>query len=141
VSAGPDRVTERDLKQHLAVRLPPQMIPRRIAVLERLPVTSRGKVDRSRILELTSASSAPEDTTALTEEDVLTERFRDALAVDALSVDDDFFELGGDSMAAVEIAASASAHFQIALEPAILFDYPTVRGLAGRIRELRGDRG
>ena len=139
VSARPGRVTERDLKHHLAVRLLPQMIPRRIAVLERLPVTSRGKVDRSRILELALASSEHEDAAALTEEDVLTRKFRDALAVDALSVDDDFFELGGDSMAAVEIAASASAHFQIALEPAILFDYPTVRGLAERIRELRGE--
>ncbi len=134
VTTSDASLSEEALRQYLRSQLPSAMVPSRIAFFETLPVKSSGKIDREAILDGSRrrVSEAPE--TAV--EDLLAAKFREALGVPDVRPDDDFFELGGDSMAAVEIVTWGSEHFQIPLETPALFEHPTVQSLAARIRLL-----
>ena len=64
-------------------------------------------------------------------------KWRDVLGAETLGYDDDFFQLGGDSMATVELSSWAAERFGVPLHPTALFDHPTIRSLADRIRSLQ----
>ncbi|HEY0699751.1 MAG TPA: SDR family NAD(P)-dependent oxidoreductase, partial [Micromonospora sp.] len=81
------------------------------------------------------ASAAP--TTEL--EATLVAVWRDALGVDAIGVDDDFFALGGNSLVAVQLIAAMRKAVGVRLPMRILFETPTVARLAARIEELRAE--
>jgi amino acid adenylation domain-containing protein len=136
---GPD-VTEEDLKQYVRARLPSVMVPTRILPLQRFPVTGNGKLDRHSLAAMAShRTQQPVSKSSI--EDLLILRFREVLGADRVRPDDDFFELGGDSQAAIEIALWVAEYFQIHLELAAFFRYPTVALLAERIRCLSADAG
>jgi amino acid adenylation domain-containing protein len=134
VTTSDATLSEEALRQYLRSQLPSAMVPSRISFFETLPVKSSGKIDREAILDRSQrrVSEAPE----MAVEDLLAAKFREALGVPDVRLDDDFFELGGDSMAAVEIVTWGSEHFQIPLETPALFEYPTIQTLAARIRSL-----
>jgi amino acid adenylation domain-containing protein len=131
-------VTENDLRRHVRAHLPGVMVPARVVSVPRLPVTASGKLDRTSILAALASPSAGGG--ASIEED-LSSRWREVLGRAEIGCDDDFFDLGGDSLATVEIAEWASRRFRIALEPFALFECPTVRSLSDRIRSLSPDAG
>jgi amino acid adenylation domain-containing protein len=131
-------VTEQDLKRYLQSRLPPAMLPARILLLQQLPVTTNGKLNRQRLLEM-AAQCAEQSHAGIDSQ--LAARFCDALGVSQVGLDEDFFELGGDSRAIVDIALWVSSRFQINLEVAAFFKYSTVRSLAERIKSLGADAG
>jgi amino acid adenylation domain-containing protein len=128
-------LSEEELRTYLRSRLPSAVVPSRIAFFETLPVGESGKLDRRAILGR-DQQRGREIPVATTPEDLLAAKFREALGVPNIRLDDDFFELGGDSLAAVEIVTWASEHFQTPLEAAALFEHPTVQSLARRIRAL-----
>jgi amino acid adenylation domain-containing protein len=137
--SGPD-VTEEDLKRYVRERLPSVMVPTRILLLQRFPVTVNGKLDRHSLAAMAlRRTQQPVSQSSI--EDLLILRFREALGVGHVRPEDDFFELGGDSQAAIEIALWVAEHFQIYLELAAFFRYPTVASLAERIRSLSADAG
>jgi amino acid adenylation domain-containing protein len=134
VTVSDGSLTEKELRRFARLRLPSVMVPTRIIRLDSFPVTSSGKLDRQLILKLAELC-APE-TCETSIEDLVAGKFREALGLPHVEPADDFFELGGDSMATVEITVWASEHFQITLEPAALFEFPTTQSLADRIRRL-----
>ncbi|NAZ87426.1 AMP-binding protein [Kineococcus indalonis] len=79
--------------------LPSHMVPRHVVLLDALPRTERGKLDRSALPE-PAASSAPYEQPRTGWEHVVHEQFAAVLELERFSVHDDFFELGGDSLAA-----------------------------------------
>ena len=97
-------------------------------------MTAGGKLDRQLILE--TAEQRRTKAFEGTIEDLLAGKFREALGLSVIQPTEDFFELGGDSIAAVEIITWASEQFQITLETPALFDNPTIRSLAEQIRSL-----
>ncbi len=101
--AKPDRVPVRaeDLERSARQRLPEYMVPTRWRVLDRLPTTSNGKVDRNALLAL--ASPRPETVAGADEPMSVMERqiaglWGELLGLDRVGRDDDFFALGGDSL-------------------------------------------
>ncbi len=94
----------RALRAHVASRLPRHMMPSAFVVLEALPRTPAGKLDRSALPAWKpgaprSEATAPRDLLETQVADV----WKDLLGVHEVSIDDDFFELGGDSLLAVEM--------------------------------------
>lgn len=67
----------------------------------------------------------------------LAAQWQDALGIDAIGVDDDFFELGGDSLLAVQVLARARRTLGVDLPPHSLVELPTIAGLAARITAAR----
>ncbi len=122
------------LRRHLAVSLAPFKLPSRCIAVDRFPRVPGGKVDR-RALRAATATSVEHDPVppATATESVLCERLADLLAVPDLGVTDDFFEIGGDSLSAVEWAAWAADRFGVELHGRDVVACPTVRALSRRI--------
>jgi pristinamycin I synthase-3/4 len=134
-----------ELREHLRARLPEHMVPSGIVVMDALPLTPNGKVDR-RALPGPAAAPAGEGHVAprTQAEEVLAGIWADALGVAAVGAHDDFFALGGHSLAATVVAARARRAFGVELPLRAIFEAPTVAGVAERVQALlaagAGDR-
>ena len=93
-------------------------------MLDALPIGPRGKVDRA-ALPPPPTVNRPYRAPVGREQD-LADIFGDVLGVDPVGLDDDFFELGGDSLAAVELFVMIDEQFGVQLPPSTLLDAPTV---------------
>jgi amino acid adenylation domain-containing protein len=132
-----------ELRAYLRERLPDYMVPAAFMVLDALPLTSNGKVDRRAlpVLEQAQAASRREYVAPRTEiEEALTAIYAEALGVEKLGVHDDFFELGGDSLMAVRAIFRIRKAVGVELQVRSFFDAPTVASLAEAIEELLLDQ-
>ncbi|RDI54165.1 non-ribosomal peptide synthetase [Nocardia mexicana] len=98
-------VTEADLLEHLALRLPPYMVPATVTVLEALPLTVNGKIDRAALPEPVAGQPVRRAATAV--EDALCSLFDEVLDTEGTGPDSSFFALGGDSVQAIRLVARA----------------------------------
>jgi thioesterase domain-containing protein len=123
--------------------LPSHLVPPTIVLLDALPRTERGKVDRSALPEPTRhrAGSAGQEFSAW--ERLVAQVFEKALSVEEIGLDDDFFELGGDSLAAEALVTQMVEGLGVDaadVTTALLVQAPTVRGFAARLsRRPEGD--
>ncbi|MFY2787139.1 amino acid adenylation domain-containing protein, partial [Rhodococcus sp. MALMAid1271] len=118
------------LRDHLAAALPSHMVPSAIVVLESIPLTPVGKLDRAAlpVPEFGSATSSREPSSPA--EITVAAVFAEILEVDRVGADDSFFELGGDSLSATRVIARVNAEFDTAIGVRTIFETPTVSGLA-----------
>ncbi|WP_328649390.1 amino acid adenylation domain-containing protein [Amycolatopsis sp. NBC_00348] len=129
--AAPDYA---ELRAFLAKSLPEHMIPATVTVLDRLPVTVNGKLDRAALPAPAAATSAIAYTAPSTPgERLLTELWSDVLGVPDAGVHDNFFHLGGDSIRAVHLAGKLRDRGWTLTLPD-LFAAPTPAGLAPLLR-------
>ncbi|MFI9000578.1 amino acid adenylation domain-containing protein [Streptomyces sp. NPDC053541] len=117
----------------LGRELPAYMVPSAVVVLDALPLTVNGKTDRAALPEPSPAQLvgeyvAPRDST----EETLAEVFAEILGVDRVGVHDDFFDLGGDSIRAVQALARIETRLGVRAGRRALFAHPTVAELAAR---------
>ncbi|GLZ40296.1 non-ribosomal peptide synthetase [Actinokineospora sp. NBRC 105648] len=121
---------EVDSRAFLADRLPAHLVPARYVVLDRMPLTPNGKVDRRALSAIPAnrhRAVAPRNPT----EELVAGVWRDLLGVDEVGVHDDFVALGGDSILAIRVAAQLRRH-GIAAPVRDLLDHRTVADLAER---------
>ncbi|GAB3440152.1 amino acid adenylation domain-containing protein [Actinophytocola sediminis] len=121
-------VAPEDVRAWAARRLPDYLVPASIVVLDALPLTGNGKVDRDRLPAPRFAAAAPFRAPATSAEHALCAAFAAALGVPAVGVDDDFLELGGDSLAALRLIVAA-ARAGVRLTPRAVFTHRTVGSL------------
>ncbi len=119
------------LLESLGEELPQHMVPSHLIVLESMPLTSSGKVDRRALPDLetehtSSASSLPQTPV----ERRLAALWLEQLGLEQLGVEDDFFDLGGDSIQAALLINRLQRELDSVLYVMALFDAPTVRALA-----------
>ncbi|HEY0639062.1 MAG TPA: amino acid adenylation domain-containing protein, partial [Pseudonocardiaceae bacterium] len=120
------------LRAHLATRLPEHMVPGAWAVLDALPRTTSGKLDRRALPEPSVAVTGPATEyvpPAAGLEDRLAAIWREVLAVDRVGADDEFFALGGHSLLAAQVSARIRAELGVPLAVGDLLAGPTVRAL------------
>lgn len=131
-------VEERELRQFAATRLAPFKVPRRVVFIERIPRTATGKPQRGVLAEQFREAVSLRREPATPVEAALIEIWRRILHKDQISVDDDFFALGGDSLAAavmlMDVQASLHTTAEL-LERVDFFDHPTVAELARIVAE------
>ncbi|WP_211769802.1 non-ribosomal peptide synthetase [Kutzneria sp. CA-103260] len=120
--------TSAELRDFLTDRLPAHMVPGSVLVLDRLPLLPNGKLDRR---SLPAAPGPQEYERPRTEtEATLARIWAEVLGVDRVGVHDNFFDLGGDSILGIQIAAAARAELRAVWPYRALFDRPTVAELA-----------
>ena len=122
------------VKDDLGARLPHYMVPDRVIVLDRLPLTANGKVATAALAACQEASVAPPSRPFAAPRTPTEERicavWAEVTKQDQVSVDDDFFESGGDSLMAVSLVNRLSRAFGCMLPLQILFEAPTAAQLA-----------
>jgi amino acid adenylation domain-containing protein/FkbH-like protein len=143
VASGKRAPKSHQLRGFLAEQLPDYMVPSAFVQLEVLPLTPNGKVDRSALPEpdrgrpsLEKKYASPRDAIELE----LTRIWEEVLRIEPIGIEDHFFELGGNSLMAVRVAARIEKAFGRKLPLASIFTAPTVEKLAVVIRdEMRDD--
>ena len=123
------------LKAHATEVLPEYMVPAAFVSLDALPLTPNGKVDRRALPEpdFENVSSYRAPTTAL--QQGLCDVFAAVLGVSQVGIDDSFFDLGGQSLLAMRLISRIRSALGHELTIAVLFDTPTVAGLAGYLED------
>ncbi|MGW4326904.1 amino acid adenylation domain-containing protein [Nocardia sp. NPDC004573] len=114
-------------------RLPGYMIPASVAVLDEIPVTPAGKLDRKALPapEFGTAGTSRPPSTAL--ELGVAGVFGGVLGRPVVGAEDSFFDLGGNSLLATRLAAALHAEFGVELPVRSIFETPTVAGVAGQL--------
>ncbi|OMC30954.1 hypothetical protein A5740_15865 [Mycobacterium sp. GA-1841] len=122
-----------DVRTRLAQRLPGYMVPAAVMVLEALPLTVNGKLDKQALPapDYSDSDRYRAPTTAV--EEILVGIYAQVLGLPRVGIDDSFFELGGDSLSAMRLIAAINTSLDAELAVRTLFDAPTVAGLAPRI--------
>ncbi|NWB94193.1 amino acid adenylation domain-containing protein [Pseudomonas agarici] len=118
------------IKARLREHLPEYMVPAQIIVLERLPLTANGKLDRQALPAAHATQVAPAYVAPQSElECAIAAIWQDVLKLDQVSLSDNFFELGGDSIITIQVVSRAR-QAGIRFTPKQLFQHQTVQGLA-----------
>jgi amino acid adenylation domain-containing protein len=127
------------LRNGIREKLPEYMVPAQFMMLEKLPLTTNGKLDRAALPDPTplgqnEAYTGPRNT----EEQILCEIFASVLKQSPIDVHSNFFDLGGHSLLATQVLSRVRTDFQMELPLRMLFESPTVEQLAKRIQQEKG---
>jgi acyl carrier protein len=134
-----DRPTAAKLREWLAAQLPEYMVPAAVVLLERLPLTANGKLDRAALpAPDADATAGPSRVAPRTETEATIARiWRDVLKKDEIGVTERFLDLGGHSLLAIRVLGRISKELGVRLALRALFETPTVEAVATIIdREL-----
>jgi amino acid adenylation domain-containing protein len=134
-------VGERELRAHLADWVPGYMLPAAIVILDALPQTPSGKVDRLALPDPATRPSGSDGEYVAPRtpmEEAVVAVWEHVLGLEHVGVEDDFFALGGHSLLATQVVAQVRSDFAVELPLHSLFTCPTVASLAAEIVTLMG---
>ena len=142
VVAKPDAfLKSAELRRALRTILPDAMVPSSIVLLDSFPITAGGKIDREALRHryVPLHRPDPEAGRKTETESLLASIWGELFGVDEVSAGDDFFELGGNSLAAAVVAARIQSVTGVDLNLETFADYPTLSALASLVDERRGN--
>ncbi len=130
-----------ELREELAQRLPEYMIPAYFTVIDAIPITPNGKVDRAALPD--PRKSIARQTFVAPEKGIqqaLADTWAEVLGVEQIGIDDNFFQVGGDSIKAIQVSARLVPR-KLKLEISDLFANPTIRQLQDFVQTVETDGG
>ncbi len=127
-----------EVREQLKRSLPEYMVPGVVGVLEQLPLTGNGKVDRKGLTEVkrwVEEKKKERRGPRTPEEEILCGLFGEVLGREEVGIDDNFFDLGGHSLLATRLISRIASTLGVEVTIGSLFEAPTVRGIGERLRE------
>jgi thioesterase domain-containing protein len=129
-------ITGAAIRRDLLERLPAYKLPSTVKVLDKLPLTAGGKIDKARLPDV-----APEESTHFLAPDTELEKFVarawcEVLGLEKVSVDQNFFEAGGNSLQAAVVTSRLSQELGVHVPTALIFDLADIAHVAQRLIEL-----
>ncbi|HET6978705.1 MAG TPA: amino acid adenylation domain-containing protein [Pyrinomonadaceae bacterium] len=142
VSNREAELSTEELRDYLSEKLPDYMVPNNFVMLERMPLTNNGKVDRKALPEpdslrpeLAEGYVAPRTHV----EHQLSVSWTKVLGIERVGVNDNFFELGGHSLLATQLVSTVREKFQIELPLHVIFNSPTIGEMATYLTAILPD--
>ncbi|MEU0504349.1 amino acid adenylation domain-containing protein, partial [Nocardia sp. NPDC005998] len=133
VPAPGQSIESAELTRFVAEKLPSYMVPAAIMVLAAFPLNTSGKLDRKALPEpVFSADAAGFRAPRTQAEQIVAAIFADVLSQERVGIDDNFFDLGGNSLVATQVMSRIGAAFGTQIGVRALFETPTVAGIAAR---------
>lgn len=135
------QIEKHHLEEHLRRRLPDYMLPSALVMMEKLPLTSNGKIDRAGLPDASEVEPQTESTShepRNEEEKLIARMFAEVLKRERVGIHDDFFKaLGGHSLLATQLVSRVRRAFEVELPLRSVFDQPTVAALAEVVSQLQ----
>ena len=125
----------------LAERLPAYMVPAAVVVMDTLPLTVNGKLDRRALPAPEYQNVAKYRAPQSAVEQVIADIYAQVLGLERVGADDSFFEIGGDSISAMRLIAAVNTELDVELGVRAVFETPTVAGLSRQVDAGAGDAG
>jgi amino acid adenylation domain-containing protein len=129
-----------ELRACVAAALPDYMVPASFVLMDALPLTESGKLDRLALPDPRQAGLRP-DTAYVAPRTAVEGRLREIwsglLGRERIGIEENFFALGGNSLLALQVVARIAAAFRVMLPPHCLFECPTLAGLAEAVERAR----
>ncbi|MEV4970314.1 amino acid adenylation domain-containing protein [Streptomyces scopuliridis] len=130
------------LREHLRERLPGHLVPALFVLLDSLPLTANGKLDRAALPAPVPAEPVrAADSPRTPQERRLASLYAELLATGRVGPQDSFFDLGGDSLRATRLVSAVRERFRVELDVRDVFAYPTVADLAAHLWRHAPDGG
>ncbi|MBR3134720.1 MAG: amino acid adenylation domain-containing protein [Clostridia bacterium] len=130
-----NNITDVEVKQYLTGVLPSYMVPSHIMFVKEFSITPNGKIDTNALPNIEVKKSkyvAPTTNTEI----VLNEIWSDILKIDNISINDNFFDLGGDSLCSIKLVSQIYNKFNINIQIKDVFDFPTIFELGKKVDTL-----
>ncbi|MEU8988358.1 amino acid adenylation domain-containing protein, partial [Streptomyces sp. NPDC048558] len=121
------------LRAHVAGTVPEYMVPGAFVLLPELPLTANGKLNRAALPDPAETHDAVGRPPRSPQEEILCGLFAEILSRPRVSIDDDFFAVGGHSLAAMRLVGRIRSVLDVDLPISVLFEAPTVAALAARV--------
>lgn len=129
------------LRDRLSQQLPTYMVPGSFVMLEAMPLTSNGKLDRKALPEPEGAVSGEYEAPLGDVEIALAAIWREILGAERVGRADNFFELGGHSLLATQLMSRVRATLHVELPLRLVFERPVLRNLAEHVRQTLAENG
>jgi amino acid adenylation domain-containing protein len=126
-----------EIRQYLSHTLPDYMIPSYVMQLETIPLTPNGKVNRKALPQPIAASIETYVAPSNKVEEQLAGIWSELLDIETIGVNDNFFDMGGDSLKAITVASNIHKELNVKIALQKIFKSPTIRGLAAYIKEVK----
>ena len=136
VTDGSKEVKESEVKSYIKKYLPPYMVPSYIIHLDEMPYTINRKIDRKALpVPSLNKSFKEADPNQFTDNEAkLLQIWKNILHIENISVDDNFFDIGGDSISAIKMQIEA-LKYDFNFEYADIFNHPTIKELSAKFRK------
>ncbi|GIP23203.1 non-ribosomal peptide synthetase [Paenibacillus sp. J22TS3] len=124
------------IRQELLGKLPAFMIPDRIIAVSEIPLTSNGKADKQQLLQMVHGGQRTWESRyeASTYSDHLLSAIRTVLENDQIGLEEQFFQLGGDSIKAIQVSSLLKSQ-GLDLNPAVILDYPLIKDMLPHLKQ------
>jgi len=131
-------VTVADLRQHVSQVLPAYMVPTHILLLDEFPLTPSGKIDKAKLPEPEAASEGEYAAPRTLIETMLVDAYSTLLKLDRVSIEDSFFDLGGNSLQAMRLITQLRTDLAVDADVTAVFLAPTPSQMAVLLRDKYG---
>ncbi|BBY76492.1 non-ribosomal peptide synthetase [Mycolicibacterium parafortuitum] len=135
-AAPGEQVDVARIRARVAAALPDYMTPAAYVVLDEIPITAHGKIDRAALPLPEISTGADYREPATDTERALAQLFSELLGASRVGADDSFFELGGHSLLATKLVAAIRSRCGVEIEIREIFELGTLAGLAERVDQL-----
>ena len=133
---SPQEIIIDNLKNYVKNKLPNYMVPYKFIQIEKMPITKNGKIDKNKLLTVNINNNkniiAPSNDVELK----LFKIYSALLSINEFSITDSFFDLGGDSLAAIRLSVEIGKTFSKDLSVQDIFNYPSIKDLSSYIEIL-----
>jgi len=126
-----------DLRTALAATLPEYMVPSNFVLLDALPLTANGKIDRNALPDPSASESEAAAQPELPRNELeraIAQAWKDALGVDSVGLNENFFDLGAHSLMVAEVHMQLQEQLGRELSLVDLFQFPTITALANHLK-------